>query len=204
MNLDNKLIYIEVGANQGTDSSRFIKENAVLFCFEPVHNLYVDLWNRYKQNDSVFIFPFAIDTQNSFQTFNVSTVANQGCSSLNQYNPEIEKLWPGRSDFVFGDQYIVPTITLKSFIELYKIPHIDYLWIDAQGHDFNVLKSLEEKINIVREGKCEAAHNVHLYKNSNNYYKDIINYLENFKFKCRTELDQSGIGAECDIHFQLI
>lgn len=202
MNFADKLIYIEVGSNTGSDTEKFVKENSILFCFEPVHNLYINLWNKYKQYDNVFIFPFAIDEKNDFQQFNVSTVANQGCSSLNEYNPNIKNLWPGRPDFTFGDHYIVPTITLNSFIQLYGIPHIDYLWIDAQGHDFKVLKSLESRINIVKEGRCEAAHNVNLYDKTDNFYKNILQYLEKFNFKCEIELDKSGFGAECDVFFK--
>ena len=112
-------------------------------------------------------------------------------------------MWQGRPDFMFGDKYVVPTITLKNFIKLYDINHIDYLWIDAQGHDFNVIKGLGDSINIVKEGRCEAAHNVHLYGHQDNYFQDILNYLHTFNFDTQISLDHSGFGAECDITFKL-
>jgi hypothetical protein len=126
---------------------------------------------------------------------------NKGCSSLNNFNPDINNIWP-RPDFNFDESYSVPTITLYDFINLYKIDYIDYLWIDAQGHDFNVLKSLKDKINIVKEGRCEASHNVSLYDGVDNNFQNIINYLKDNDFECSVELDHSGIGAECDIIFK--
>lgn len=200
--MKNKKIYFEIGSNTGGDTDQFVDDNSILYCFEPVHNLYVNLWERYKTKENVIVLPFAIDSENSFKNFNVSTVANQGCSSLNDFNSEIHDLWPGRPDFMFGDRYIVPTIRLDTFIKNYKIPHIDYLWIDAQGHDFNVIKSLGQKIAIVEEGRCEASHNVNLYSGTDNHYENIIQYLEGYNFKCEINLDQSGFGAECDIIFK--
>ena len=196
-----KKIFIEVGANDGTSTDQFVQDDSILYCFEPVFDLYVKLWSKYKDNKNVLVLPFAIDLDNSIKNFNVSNMFNKGCSSLNNFNPDINNIWP-RPDFNFNESYSVPTITLYDFINLYKIDYIDYLWIDAQGHDFNVLKSLKDKINIVKEGRCEASHNVSLYDGVDNNFQNIINYLKDNDFECSVELDHSGIGAECDIIFK--
>jgi FkbM family methyltransferase len=199
----NKKIYIEVGSNHGTDTEQFINDNSIVYCFEPSMELSYELWQRYRDKDNVIIIPFAIDIESSFKKFNIAGTSNWGCSSLNDFNPKIHEEWPNRPDFMFTHSYIVPTISLYDFIEIYKIPYIDYLWIDAQGHDFNVIKSLKDKISIVREGRCEAAHSISLYDNIDNNYLNIINYLSEYGFDTTYELDRSGIGAECDIMFKL-
>ena len=150
--MENKKTYIEVGSNIGTDTNKFVADDAMLYCFEPAMELAFDLWKRYKNKDNVIILPFAIDYETTIKKFNIAGTSNWGCSSLNNFTPDIHKKWPNRPDFNFTDSYIVPTISLYDFINIYKITEIDYLWIDAQGHDFNVIKSLKDKLSIVKEG----------------------------------------------------
>jgi len=92
------------------------------------------------------------------------------------------------------------TIRLDTFLELYDINHIDYLWIDAQGSDFNVLQSLGNKIRIVKEGKCEGSERVNLYKNIDNNSRNIAQYLQQHGFS--TLIQPIGLGQESDIHFK--
>lgn len=198
----NKKIYIEVGSNHGTDTEQFINDNSIVYCFEPSIELFYELWTRYRDNDNVIIIPFAIDIETGFKKFNISGTSNWGCSSLSNFNPNIHNEWPNRPDFMFTHSYMVPTITLDDFITLYNIPYIDYLWVDAQGHDFNVIKSLKDKISIVKEGRCESSHSVSLYDGIDNHYQNIIDYLKTNNFESTIELDKSGIGAECDIMFK--
>ncbi len=199
--MKDKKIYIEVGANKGTDTERFINDDSIVICFEPSMELAYELWYKFKKNDNVIILPFAIDNDNGFKKFNIAGTSNWGCSSLNDFNPNIHNIWLNRPDFNFTDNYTVPTITLYDFIKIYNIKEIEYLWIDAQGHDFNVLKSLKDKLNIVKRGRCEAAYDIALYDGVDNNYQNIINYLNDFDFTCEIEMDKSGLNAECDIIF---
>lgn len=199
---NKKNIYIEVGANLGTNTINFIHDDSIVYCFEPTIELYYQLCNKFKRYDNVVILPFAIDIENSFKKFNVAGTYDWGCSSLHNFSSNIHNEWKNRPDFMFTDAYIVPTITLYDFVSLYNISHIDYLWIDAQGNDFNVLKSLKNKISIVQEGRCEASYKIQLYDNVNNRYDDIMKYLNECNFTCELIPDQSGISAECDIVFK--
>lgn len=193
--------YIEVGGNQGQHTQRFVHPGARLFVFEPVQELYFKLWEKYKDNSNVLVIPFAVDEVEQVATFFVAGQKDWGCSSLNQFNDNLNQVWPGRTDFTVTHSYNVMTIRLDSFCRMYGIDKIDYLWIDAQGHDFKVIKSLGEKIKDVKEGRCEAAMEVELYKNTDNQYTNIVSYLENRNFKTAVKPDNSGIKAECDILF---
>lgn len=200
--MENKKTYIEVGSNVGTDTNKFVADDAMLYCFEPAMELAFNLWQRYKHNNNVVVLPFAVDNETTTKVFNINGAINWGCSSLNKFAPDIHTKWPNRPDFVFTDAYIVPTITLYDFVSIYNIKEIDYLWIDAQGHDFNVLKSLKDKLSIVKEGRCEAAYNIELYEGVDNHYTHIVTYLEANGFTTEISPDQSGIGAECDVIFK--
>lgn len=192
---------IEVGGNQGQHTRDFVKLGTRVFVFEPVQELYIKLWERYKDNDNVHILPFAIDEEQQAKVFNVAGQSDWGCSSLNEFSDNLDKTWPGRTDFKVTHKYSVLTIRLDTFCDIYGIDSIDYLWIDAQGHDFKVLKSLGEKLDLVKEGRCEAAYKVELYKNTDNLYTNIVDYLKERNFNTTIKIDSSRVGAECDVIF---
>lgn len=194
-------IIVEVGANNGNDTARFLEspEN-IVYCFEPTVELQLQLQQRFKNNENFHLIPAAVHIENGFQWFNIAGTADWGCSSLYEWTDDICQHIPDRPDFHFTDRYKVMTMRLDTFINLFNIPYINYLWIDAQGHDFNVLKSLGYKIDIVKEGKCEASiGNLELYKtNKGNDSAIIKEWLENRGFQCTID----HWGAEVDVHFK--
>lgn len=200
-----KKIIINVGANQGDAFNKFVDNNTIIYAFEPTHELLSKyLYPKSENNSNIIIIPFAVDIENTFKIFNISGQADWGCSSLYEFSDDIEDKWPNRTDFKKTHSYIVPTITLYDFCEIYKIDKIDYLLIDAQGSDFNVLKSLKDKINIVEEGVIEASNNVDLYKNVNNRIEDIRDYLITNGFIITNEITNDVIDAEINVFFKRI
>ena len=196
---------IEVGANNGSETKELASDGSIVYAFEPTYELLIEhLWPLSHQNSNIRILPFAVDSENSFKKFNVAGQRDWGCSSLYDFSDDLENAWPGRDDFNNTHSYIVPTITLYDFCELYKIETIDFLHIDAQGNDFNVLKSLKDKISIVKEGVVEAANNVELYKNTNNKAEDIRNYLKLNGFEIVAETTNDVVDAEINIYFKKI
>ncbi len=197
-----KKTIIECGANRGTDTDHLLKkwDDSVVYAIEPTHELlYNYLYPKFKNNNRVKVFPFAVDIENGFKQFNIAGQSDWGCSSLNSFTDEIENIWMDRPDFKMTHSYYVPTITLKSFCVLYNIDVIDYLWIDTQGHDYKVLTSLGDKIEHVVAGKCEVAMNIELYKNTQNTLKIVKPWLINRGFK--VEIAPDATSAECDLHF---
>lgn len=176
---------IECGANNGSSTHELLTKfngDVVVYAIEPTYELVSNhLYPKFKNNERVRICQWAIDVDNGFKKFNVASkmegAADWGCSSLHEFSDNIHEKWPNRPDFETTHSYFVPTMTLYDFCTLYKIDEIDYLWIDTQGNDFNVLLSLGDKINIVKEGKCEVSETVELYKNTNNKRVDVENWL---------------------------
>jgi FkbM family methyltransferase len=72
---------------------------------------------------------------------------------------------------------------LSTIIEQYKINKILYLKIDTQGHDFEVIKSLESYIDIVDFIECEVqVTDFEIYKNQSKK-EDILKFMSEHKFK---------------------
>lgn len=213
-------IIIEVGANSGGDSFNYASQpNTFLYAFEPVpylgNNLTGSLDNAGISNYK--LIRNAVSNTNGKTTFYISgpdESHNYACSSLNQFADNIQTTWGGRSDFSHIDSIDVNTIRLDRFIEQEDIKEIEYLHIDAQGSDLNVLKSLGDKAEIVKAGKCEAANKVALYKDVDNSVYSIMEWLGNNGFKISyinnhhgqtiTINDLPNSTEEVDINFERI
>lgn len=192
---------IEVGANRGTDTERWFKDqNNIVYAFEPTPELILFLKEKFKDQENFNLIPAAVDIENSWKWFNIAGNRDWGCSSLYDFNPNIQELWPKRPDFVVTDRCKVLTMRLDTFMDTYKIKSVDYLWIDAQGNDFLVLQSLGKRISDIKEGKCEAALTVDLYTNSENKVEVIQPWLEKRGFVCEITPDKRH--KEADIHFK--
>jgi FkbM family methyltransferase len=192
---------VEVGANWGGDTKRFADEsNNFVYAFEPTPELFDHLCETFSSYSNVKILPFAVDEEEGEAIFNIAGTGDWGCSSLYTFDPEIHQKWEGRPDFHFTNQVTVEKKRLDNFINENNIDSIDYLWVDAQGNDFKVMKSLGDKINIVKEGKCEGSYSVDLYVNTENNVSDIVQWLTSKGFKCKIVPD--NVGKEADVHFR--
>jgi FkbM family methyltransferase len=198
-----KKIKIEVGSNTGIDTLNLSLDGSIVYAFEPTHELISQfLWPLSITNPNIKIIPFAVDVENDFKTFNIAGQSDWGCSSLFNFTENIAEQWPNRPDFKFTHSYQVPTIKLKDFVILYNINEIEYLHVDAQGNDLNVLKSLEDKISIVKSGVVEASNKINLYKDVNNNIQEIRNYLINNGFRITHEQINDEFDAEVNIFFK--
>jgi len=130
---------------------------------------------------------------------------NPTVSSLHKFSKNIDKTWPGyRKVHCHTVKKVkVKIITLKDFCLKNKIKIINYLHVDTQGNDLNVLKGMENLIGIVKQGVIEAA----ITKKSSLYQKnhtlnDVKNFFKkkNFSIK-RIEPIESSVGNEVNIYY---
>jgi FkbM family methyltransferase len=187
------MIIVEVGANQGQDTEKFLeKPENVVYSFEPIPELAFRLWEKHGQNKNFHLITAAIDVENGWKKFNISKGGDWGCSSLHDFAPDLHKVW-SRPDFRY-DTFLANAmcIRLDTFMDIFNIQEIGYIHIDAQGNDFNVLKSLGDKINVVRSGVVEVSNKVELYDIKDNHVSVVKPWLEERGFKTRVEDD--GVG----------
>lgn len=187
------MIIIEVGANQGQDTEKFLeKPENIVYSFEPIPELAFRLWEKHGQNKNFHLITAAIDVENGWKKFNISKGGDWGCSSLHDFAPDLHKVW-SRPDFRY-DTFLANAmcIRLDTFMDIFNIQEIGYIHIDAQGNDFNVLKSLGDKINVVRSGVVEVSNKIELYDIKDNHVSVVKPWLEERGFKTRVEDD--GVG----------
>ena len=192
---------IDCGAWDGYETldllSRF--PNSIIVVIEPVREMYEKhLLPRFKDNPRVKVLPMAVDATTGFRKFNVSN-KNHFVSSFFEFRTSEAEDWD--VPLVFDQSYMVPTITLRDVCLLFNIKKIEHIHMDTQGNDLVALKSLREKIEIVKTGICEASFRLNLYEGTNNEHKDVELWLKDCGFMVDVKPHHMNKDNECDIHF---
>jgi FkbM family methyltransferase len=191
---NDEYVLFDVGANRGTDSIERTRanKNYIAHAFEPTPILYEKLCQATGDiKDRYHINKVAVSDFVGNAIFNIAGQADWGCSSLNTFSDNLDKTWPGRTDFKVTEKIQVNVITLESYIIKNNISKIDYLHCDTQGSDLKVLKGLGQYLNIVKCGVIEVPNSeqVKLYK-ENHTFEEAKIFLENNGFKIYGILDQ--------------
>jgi len=148
------------------------------------------------------IHNLAISNKNKISYFYIAK--NPTVSSLHKFTKNIEKTWPGYKDSHCQtvNKVKVKTITLKKFCNENKIKVINYLHIDTQGNDLNVLKGLGSLIKIVKQGVMESSISKKnsLYQN-NHILSEVKKFLRKNNFSIiKIKPIESSVGNEVDIY----
>ena len=201
-----KRIIFDIGANSGENSIPFALGGDEVYAFEPTPELSKILKDKTFNLPNYHIISKAVSDFNGISTFNVAGQADWGCSSLLEFNENLNQTWSGREDFKVTHKIEVEVITLEKFIEENDIKYIDWLHCDAQGQDLNVLIGLGKYLNIVKKGVIETAQNseVALYK-SQHTLKEVIQWLSEKDFEVTSitpnDPNLNGRGNEINIQF---
>lgn len=132
---------IDVGSNRGQFATEIleIRPEANIYCFEPVEEAFVDLFELSRQVPNIHPYKKAVSRENGSATFYV-TVGDEGSSLLEPIAGQPSKWLTTRK------KEIVETIRLEQFISenlstAMDGSCIDLLKTDAQGADLEVILS---------------------------------------------------------------
>lgn len=146
---------------------------------------------------------FAVSKFNKYKKFYISN--NPTVSSLNKFNSQLEKNWPGYKNNVcrLKKKIIIKAIRLDYFCKVNNIKTIDYIHIDTQGSDLDVLIGLGKKISIINSGVLEAAVNLkkRLY-NKNYTISDVKKFLKKKHFSIYNIDYVDSLKNEVNIYFK--
>ena len=158
---------VEIGAHYGEDTLRFYHffPNATIYCFEPdPRNISIIKETITDIKDRIKLYPFAISdkagTMDFYQAYSELNgklqekykyigddkykklkLNNSGSSSLKKSN---------RYDLINSQKIKVNTITLDDWFNSENIKNIDFLWIDVQGAEKEVIKGCDAVLNKIK------------------------------------------------------
>jgi len=172
-----KQIIIDVGAT-GFPSENDAYNGAIeqeIYLFEPLPIFYSKLIDKYGKFKNFHIFELALSNEKGVKNFYVTKKNN--CSSLLEPNPE-NKIISSREDLKSFDIIQVQTDTL--FNVLGHLEKVDFLKLDTQGSEYEVLEGAGNLLKKVKQIKCEVEFS-QWYKGQK-LAKDVKLFLENNGF----------------------
>ena len=194
-----KRIKIVIGCNYNLE---FLQEaiedkNLLVYSFEPNPKVVKECITNNNIPSNYKLIQKAVSNKKGTFKFNISNDLYSVFSSLNKIK---------RKNNLFSESIFVETITMKDFIELENIKEIEYIHIDSQGSDLNVLKGFGSKIDIVKEGVCESMApdlDWTLYKNQSSFEEFKKFFFSNgFDISYKSNLRSALSENEVNIFFK--
>jgi FkbM family methyltransferase len=203
-------ILLDVGANWGTDSLNKTKDNSniITWAFEPTPELVAHLNNESKDYSNRYhIVPIALSDFDGTAQFNIADSPGHdwGTSSLNTFSDNLDRTWPGRTDFKVTRTIEVQVSRFDTWYQTNGInfDKIDFFHCDTQGSDLKVLQGMGDLINLIQEGVVECARNeqVKLYK-ENHTVQEMQDFLSSKGFEITRIEGNDAWHNEINLHFR--
>ncbi len=158
----NKFVFFDVGANTGQSIDRFLNHNdqTLIHSFEPTPELFKILETKYSNRISkrqIFINKFGLgNTANEmdFYSFNYNQINSFIPIEKNSKFERSRKLAVGKNSIEFEKKIKAKVSTLDIYCRENNINNIDFIKIDTQGYEPEVLGGayemlLNQKIKII-------------------------------------------------------
>ncbi|NNE32932.1 MAG: FkbM family methyltransferase [Winogradskyella sp.] len=195
----DQITIFDIGACEGEESLRYCKlfPNAQILTFEPLpknQDLIRGNIKKYNANN-IELISCAVSNLNGFSQFYVSSGHPDNESNLLDWdfgNKSSSLLLPNSNNnpkwLEFKEKISVETITLKKVIEEREISQIDFIHMDVQGAELDVLKGADKYLKQVKAIWLEVS-NIELYKGQP-LILDVENYMTSKGFTLiKTELE---------------
>ncbi len=147
------------------------------------------------------VLPIAISERDGSAELQIN--AYEASSSLLPPDPEGVKRWITAEHFEVVDSVTVPTMRLDTFMNAVGLQSIDYLKVDAQGLDLEVVKSAGDRLKDVAKVKVEATTASYRQYEGAPDKSVIVDYMESRGFRLTAEESQSD-GQEANLTFSRV
>jgi FkbM family methyltransferase len=190
-------VWLDVGACKGEHCYEYALLNPSLrvFLFEPNLRMATKLFGMLP---NFFVVPLAVSEMDGSAELNINSYAD--ASSLLPLDEQGVRNWIGAQDLRTVEKGTVGTIRLDTFLNLAGIQTVDYLKIDAQGLDLDVVRSAGNRLKDIHRICLECDVSAHpLYRGASTK-GETVGYLESHGFALIDVLPQSE-GQEENLTF---
>lgn len=170
-------------------SMEFLEEaqndsSLIVFAFEPNKDLISKIYSEFEIPQNYIIIDKAVSNMNGKSPFYICSL--DSCSSLMNWGngPKLGKM----------TKIEVECLRMDNFIKDNQIENIEFVSIDTQGNDLNVLCGFGEKIEIVEKGTCESLSkdtNWKLYENQP-HFLDFVKFFKKNNFSISWDWNWGG------------
>jgi FkbM family methyltransferase len=183
-------VIIDAGAHIGADSVELARmfPSASIHCFEPVPDIYSFLLHNTRKCGNIKCYDIALSSENGNFKMYVSSGGSDASSSLHKPADHLVD----HADTSFEKEIQVQTKSLDDWARDNNITKVDFLWLDMQGHELEVLKASTKILPTVKAIHSEVSLK-QTYENAP-LYKDYKTWLEGKGF--RVEIEAIPKGAD--------
>lgn len=190
-------VWIDVGAHLGENSFLSAKRHSSLmvYAFEPNLKLAAQ---RMGLLANFVVIPMAVAETDGSSDFYLNSFDNS--SSLLPLDSEGLRLWIGGELLSVQRKVTVPTIRLDTFMNGAGISRVEFLKIDTQGVDFEVVKSAGDRLADIERITLEVSiTDVPLYAGACNK-EEVVDYLTGHGFDL-VDCEKQSYGQEENLTF---
>lgn len=175
-------IIVEAGAFDGSDTKKNAQffAHATIHAFEPVPEIFQLLTNNTHTLQNVFRYQVALSDHTGSATFHVSEKPSRPGKPFQAGSLHEPKERLRYSDARYTKTISVPTSTLDDWAKQNAIDHVDFLWLDAQGHELAILQGAAHLLTTVRVIYTEVQF-IHAYENQP-LYQEVKTWIESQGF----------------------
>jgi FkbM family methyltransferase len=190
-------IWIDVGAHEGETTFPFAAADPSLlvYAFEPNLQAASRVMGRLR---NYVVLPVAVTTRDGSGELQLNSYEQS--SSLLTPDDDGVKSWVSEQEFKVIGSVTVPTMRLDTFMNGAGIDSVDFLKIDAQGLDLEVVKSAGERLKDVAKIQLEATTASYRQYEGAPGKAVIMDYMESMGFRLAGEESQSH-GQEANLTF---
>jgi len=175
-------IIVEAGAFNGRDTQNMAQTwpQSIIHTFEPVPQLFAIVQKNTNRYDNIYCYSYALSNKNGSALFHVSEKPTKPGIPSQAGSLRVPKERLNYSSIHFPYSITVPTITLDTWAQECQINHIDFLWLDVQGHELTVLRAGQHILQTVSVILTEVG----FFENyaGQPSYTDLKNWLESHGF----------------------
>jgi 2-O-methyltransferase len=181
--LPEEPIIIEAGAHVGVDTLEMSKLWPLghIHAFEPIPAIFQSLKENTSKSRNVTCYPLALSDSNGTADIFVSGGTSDGSSSLLAPKEHLTE----HPSVTFTNKIAVSTVTIDKWALEENIKRIDFLWLDMQGYEFNVLKASPDILESVLVIHTEVSLK-HIYENAP-LYPELRQWIESKGFEVKFE-----------------
>jgi FkbM family methyltransferase len=168
--LKENFLVFDVGCNIGNKSVEYLSCGTKVVGFEPQPNCVDQLTDKFKNTTNIIIEPIGLDEKKG-ESFIYEASHNTISSMSEDFIETVKK--QRFKDYTWGNKINIDVDTLDNMIEKHGKPN--YIKIDVEGYELNVLKGLTTPIDVISiEFTPELCHTT----------IDCINYVESINGDC--------------------
>ena len=199
-------VIFDVGAYVGDTIKQFNSSfpECYIHAFEPFHDSFSFLKNRFKKTDKIFLNNIAVGDR-SLENIKMYVTQNKGSSSLLQPIIGANEFWEG-NPLSTQKEVKVETITIDKYCEQHNIERIDILKIDVQGNELKVLQGAKRMLKEKRVSLIFTEISIAPNYKEQSEIDEVIKLLRENKYRIFNFFKmkhKEGQLIECDVLFHV-